>query len=365
MTGVVMTAIAVTLGACVQIMGEYDGGVATRSDSSQGVAGRTHRADSGSGTGKMNSSGEPPASAASPAIQADAGASAPALPAADGMSQAPAGALGSACAEAADCDNGQCVRNVCCASPSCGVCEQCGASGACEKVTNAFDPLTCPGESSICDATGTCALADGARCGPPNALTCASGLCKGFCCSVACGPCQQCSANGSCEPLAFGDDETCMGAHSCSAGRCAEIDQASTEEMLNLTLSAGQMLAQTLTVAKTGKLVEVRLRQGCGRTLSLREVNSSGVPSDIALKDSTQSTVHLDGVTESFEFDLDVGSGMRLAIILKNDQGTDCSVPVATGNPYLGGGLLSWNADTRTWAAVADNDMAFKLLLLH
>ena len=179
------------------------------------------------------------------------------------------------------------------------------------------------------------------------------------------GPCQQCSAKGSCEPLPFGDGETCLGAHSCSAGRCAEIDQASTEAVLDLTLSAGKTLAQTLTVGKTGKLVEVRLTQGCGRTLSLRSLNSSGVPADTSLTDSIQSTVHLDGLTESYEFDLDVASGERLAIVLRNDQGTDCSVPVATGNPYLGGKLLSWNAADASWTPVADNDMAFKLLLVH
>lgn len=365
-----LTVTAVAFGACVQIIGDdygVDGGAAMRRDPSLGGAGRARRAESGSGAAALDSSNDPQA-ADTPDIQADAGASVPASPAADGMMsvpQVPTGALGSPCVEAADCDNGQCVRNVCCGSPACGVCEICGATGACEKITNAFDPVTCPGESSICDATGACALADGASCGPPNGLPCASGICDAFCCSVACGRCQQCGQSGVCEPLAFGDDELCVGSHSCSGGECAEIDQAFTEPNFDLTFSAGEMLAQTVTVNKTGKLVEVRLNRGCGRTLSLREVNSSGVPADITLKESIRSTVHLDGLTESFEFDLDVGSGNRLAIVLRNDQGSDCSVPVSMGNPYLGGALLSWNADDGTWSAVANNDMAFKLLLVH
>jgi hypothetical protein len=368
-----MAVCAVVLGACVQIKGysSADGGGPTRQEGNAGAPAKARPAESGSGGGADSSSESQQASDGSvePSAEVEAGASAPAPAATDGMMsvpQAPEGALGAACASPTDCDNGQCVRSVCCSVAACGVCEVCGATGNCEKVINAYDPLTCVGESAFCDATGACVLAEGALCVPPNVLPCASGLCDTFCCLQACGPCQQCGASGQCESLPFGDDESCFGPTSCSGGLCAEIDQASTERVLNLTLGAGEILAQTVTIAKTGKLIEVRLTPGCGRALALRSLTTAtGVPAETALAESIRSTVHTDGLSESFEFNLDVTSNQRLALVLRNDQGSDCNVPVGTGNPYVGGGLLSWNADDRTWAPVADNDMTFKLLLVH
>ncbi len=125
---------------------------------------------------------------------------------------APKGQPGEGCLVDGACESGHCVDGVCCLVASCGVCEACGAQGACAPVLGGADPDTCPGG---CDAAGQCAQVtpkvDGDLC--QDDAECASGHCSRdrnagkVCCDTACdeGPCQACDG-GACAALPAGSE---------------------------------------------------------------------------------------------------------------------------------------------------------------
>jgi hypothetical protein len=122
---------------------------------------------------------------------------------------------GSACPTGThECNAGlTCVDGVCCNTSSCSTCEQCGAGGNCQKITNATDPDSCTG-THVCDASGACKLINGQACGGNGSL-CATGNCvTNVCCNSACnGGAPACSGTSSIP-------------NSCSTGTCNTTPKA-------------------------------------------------------------------------------------------------------------------------------------------
>ena len=111
--------------------------------------------------------------------------------------------------------------------------------------------------------------------------------------------------------------------------------------------SSNQLLAQTLTVGISGKLVEVRVPIGCGSgavIVEIRDVDSStGEPGTTVLARRRYRADFFPGVvTATFE-PLRLGgragvtAGDRVAIVLSNPTGSCGVQPGPSGDPYAGG----------------------------
>jgi hypothetical protein len=135
------------------------------------------------------------------------------------------------CGSAGECQSNNCFDGVCC-DVACGdPCRSCnlpGKVGTCSAIVNA-DDNQCPVGSS-CNATGVCAMKNGAAC--YTGTQCLSGLCvDGNCCDSACtGTCMACNltgAAGTCTPIpsATADAPMCTGVSTCDgAGACKKAD---------------------------------------------------------------------------------------------------------------------------------------------
>jgi len=149
---------------------------------------------------------------------------------------------GSVCSQNKECVSGFCADGFCCNSACSGTCQSCGlpgTEGACINYSVGTDPeascmpYTCNGSgtcSTTCVSDASCVagfycnpanqclakLATGAICGGNS--QCMSGYCvDGYCCNSACnGLCETCS-DGTCTPIATGQDPAneCPGIGTC------------------------------------------------------------------------------------------------------------------------------------------------------
>ncbi len=156
---------------------------------------------------------------------------------------------GQPCSVGVDCLSGHCADGVCCAEACDGLCVRCdleGAEGDCGPAPAGQDSADeCEGVL-VCDGSGGCLVPRGESC--ERAGDCLSGMCvDGVCCDSACdAPCSACDlqgSEGSCAPVAAGQDpksdcpigacdgagacarglgEPCAGDAGCLSGRCVE-----------------------------------------------------------------------------------------------------------------------------------------------
>ncbi len=132
------------------------------------------------------------------------------------------GAVGATCATGADCQNGNCVNNVCCAG-TCGACQRCQqATGLCQPDPSAACTLA-SGVAGDCNAQGQCVdpgVGPGQLC---NVRPCQPGLvctASGVCCNSQCGgACESACSNGRGTCNMPATDARC-GQTQCSAGQC-------------------------------------------------------------------------------------------------------------------------------------------------
>lgn len=132
------------------------------------------------------------------------------------------GAVGARCTTGADCQNGNCVNNVCC-SGSCGACQRCQqGTGVCQADSSAACSLA-GGVPGDCNERGQCVdpgVGPGQRCG---ARPCQPGLvctADGVCCNSQCnGACESACSNGSGACNMPATDSRC-GQTQCSAPQC-------------------------------------------------------------------------------------------------------------------------------------------------
>jgi hypothetical protein len=132
------------------------------------------------------------------------------------------GAVGARCTTGADCQNNNCVNNVCC-SGTCGACQRCQqATGLCQADPSASCSLG-SGVAGDCNAQGQCVdpgVGPGQLCG---ARPCQTGLvctASGVCCNSQCnGACESACSNGRATCNMPATDARC-GQTQCSAGQC-------------------------------------------------------------------------------------------------------------------------------------------------
>jgi hypothetical protein len=90
--------------------------------------------------------------------------------------------LGTACARDNECDNGQCVDGVCCAVPSCTLCQACNVTGFLGSCANLRAGMADPRNgcattpAAECKQDGTCDGAGACRLYPPD-TQCAPAIC--------------------------------------------------------------------------------------------------------------------------------------------------------------------------------------------
>jgi hypothetical protein len=168
--------------------------------------------------------------------------------------------LGAACATADQCQSGQCVDGVCCASASTMACHACdgqGTAGQCLPVPEGGDPddecapepaMTC-GRDGTCDGKGACrrypagtqcvpgsctgATEQGARscdgngtCMPGSSRSCAPNVCMGASCGTRCTDASQCQpgffcSGGTCQ-VKRPTGQACAAPAECASGQCID-----------------------------------------------------------------------------------------------------------------------------------------------
>jgi hypothetical protein len=131
------------------------------------------------------------------------------------------GAVGASCTTGAECQNGNCVNNVCCAG-ACGACQRCQqATGLCQSDTSASCTLA-SGAAGACTPGGCVdpGVGPGQLCG---ARPCQDGLvctASGVCCNSPCnGACESACSPGSGACNTPATDARC-GATACAAAQC-------------------------------------------------------------------------------------------------------------------------------------------------
>lgn len=124
---------------------------------------------------------------------------------------------GQPCANAGQCQNGQCVDSVCCATAMCPDCQACNLSGngTCSPVPAGNKDGLCSTVDKACDGLGVCKKINGQSCAAnPECVT--ENCVDGVCCNTSCKtPCQACNVAGNvgiCSNVPSGqDDSTCTG----------------------------------------------------------------------------------------------------------------------------------------------------------
>ena len=128
---------------------------------------------------------------------------------------------GQVCNQADDCLSSHCTDSVCCNATCGSVCQACnlaGKNGVCTNFAAGLDPDSeC--NNGACSGGPSCALDNGQACNQGG--DCLSGFCAdGLCCDSSCGgTCEACDivgSEGSCTPLAAGQDPQ----SECAAGAC-------------------------------------------------------------------------------------------------------------------------------------------------
>jgi len=131
------------------------------------------------------------------------------------------GEVGAGCNSPADCQNGNCVNEVCCAG-ACGACQRCQqGSGLCQADTSVSCTLA-SGAPGTCTASGCVdpGVGPGQLCGDRPCQTGLVCTASGVCCNSPCnGACESACSPGSGACNTPATDARC-GATSCSAGLC-------------------------------------------------------------------------------------------------------------------------------------------------
>lgn len=273
-------------------------------------------------------------------------------------------ALGLACTEDDECASLKCVKNTCCAVRECGVCQVCGSEGRCVYVTDATEP-TCT-DGLVCGPGSHCGFPNGRKCSSPDG--CASRLCDDLCCASRCGVCEVCSADGSCQPLVFGDDYgACEGSRSCSGGSCVEVDPGNNQDKGPYeALGTGARIAQTLTIANAGTIVEFRMYTDCAfGTWTVRTVGTDGLPTQVnlAMVGSMRhepSSNHRE-VLVNLLVSLSVDAGDQLALVAESPISVACQAAMTHGDANAGGAFYRLRDDA--WEPDEGDDLIVDVLM--